>query len=140
MTRALPISPKVIGALDEAALECAHLSSLHRRMWNPMTVEVDLKTVLRTLRAKKIPFVLTGAHGIGGWTGVPHATKDVDLLVKPGRNYQRAVNTLKARYPQLEVRQFAGVTAFFRAGENRSVLDITLPHRADIEETLRTAI
>jgi len=103
-------------------------------------VEVDLQTVLRALQAKKIPFVLTGAHGIGGWTGVPRATNDVDILVKAGRNYQRAVKALKARFPQMEVRQFAGVTAFFRAGENRSVLDVTYPHRADIEATLTTAI
>src|SRR5262249_423798 len=55
-------------------------------------------------------------------------------------NYQRAVKALTSRFPQLEVRQFTGVTAFFRPGENRSVLDVTYPHRADIEETLSTAI
>jgi hypothetical protein len=61
----------------------------------------------------------------------------VDILVKGGRNQARAVSAIKALYPQLEVRNFAGVTAFFIAGEKESVLDVTYPHRADLEETLR---
>ena len=97
---------------------------------------VDVNVVLRTLTAKKIPFVLTGAHGIGSWTGRPRATKDVDILVKGGRNQARAVNALKALYPELEVRIFAGVTGFFIPGDNDSVLDVTYPHRADLAETL----
>jgi hypothetical protein len=100
------------------------------------TPPVDLNTVLKTLTGKKIPFVLTGAHAIGGWTGRPRSTKDVDILVKGGRNHARAVKVIRALYPQLEERIFAGVTAFFLPGEKESVLDITNPHRADLEETL----
>ena len=40
------------------------------------------------------------------------------------------------RYPQLEVRSFPGVTAFFVPGEKASVIHVTYPHRADLEETL----
>jgi hypothetical protein len=61
---------------------------------------------------------------------------DVDLLVKAGRNHARAVNALRVLYPQLEVRSFAGVTAFFIPGEKTSVIDVTYPHRPDLEETL----
>jgi hypothetical protein len=125
----------------EAVAECEELSEQYRRMWRPRTAGmVDLNTVLQTLGAKKIPFVLTGAHGIAAWTGRPRSTQDVDILVKPGRNYARAVKALRTLYPSLEVRQFAGVTAFFIPGETVSRLDVTYPHRADIEETLRTAI
>jgi hypothetical protein len=125
----------------EAVLECGQLSDQYCEMWLHMAVvTVKVEAVLRALRAKKIPFVLTGAHGIGAWTGVPRATYDVDILVKAGRNYLRAVNAVKALYPELEVRQFAGVTAFFRQGEHRSVLDVTYPMRSDIEDTLATAI
>ena len=46
---------------------------------------VHLDQVLRALAQKKIPFVLTGAHAIGGWTGRPRATHDVDILVKGER-------------------------------------------------------
>jgi hypothetical protein len=101
---------------------------------------VDLNTILKTLLAKKIPFVLTGAHGIAAWTGRPRATKDVDILVKGGRNYGRAVKALQELYPNLEVHRFAGVTGFFLPGDRQSLIDVTYPHRADIEETLQTAI
>ncbi len=97
---------------------------------------VDLNEVLRTLTEKKIPFVLAGAHAIGGWTGRPRDTHDIDILAKGGRNYTRAVNAIKALYPQLEVRRFHGVTAFFIPGEKESVIDVTYPHRADNAETL----
>jgi hypothetical protein len=124
-----------------AVAEVAELSELYRRMWQEGAAGVvDLDTILRTLRAKKVPFVPTGAHGISGWTGRPRATKDVDILVKAGRNHARAVNALRALYPGLEVRQFAGVTGFFLPGETESLIDVTYPHRADIEETLATAV
>ncbi len=102
--------------------------------------DIDLRRILAILTEKKIPFVLTGAHGISGWTGRPRATHDVDILVKSGRNYARAVKALKELYPQLEVHNFFGVTAFFVAGEKQSVIDVTYPHRADLEVTLQSAI
>ncbi len=85
---------------------------------------------------KRIPFVLTGAHALGGWTGEPRTTHDVDILVKGGRNQARAVKALRELYPHLEIRTFAGVTGFFIPGDNKSVIDVTYPHRADIQETL----
>lgn len=127
-------------AHHDAVVACALLSRWHRRMWERMTVNIELDDVLKTLRAKRIPFVLTGAHGIAGWTGVPRGTQDVDILVKSGRNHARAVNALKAKFPQLEFRSFPGVTGFFPPGEKKSLIDVTYPHRADIESTLTTAI
>jgi hypothetical protein len=125
----------------EAATECAELTERYRRLWQPRVAGmIDLNTILQTLQAKKIPFVLTGAYGISSWTGRPRSTKDVDILVKGGRNYARAVKALRALYPALEVREFFGVMGFFPPGEKESVIDVTYPHRADIEETLLTAI
>jgi hypothetical protein len=125
----------------QAVAECARLSNQYRQMWMRMAgISVDLNAILLTLRAKKIPFVLTGAHGIAGWTGRPRSTQDVDILVRSGRNCVRAVNAIKALYPDLEVRQFAGVTSFFAPGETASLIDVTYPHRADIQETLETAV
>jgi len=103
-------------------------------------VIIDLDRVLEALTAKKIPFVLTGAHGISGWTGRPRATHDIDILCKGGKNYARAVSAIRALYPQLEARRFAGVTGFFPPGEKQSVVDVTYPHRPDNAETLRTAV
>src|SRR6266536_543903 len=124
---------------DEAVQEVAFLQRQYRLQWSNRVPSspVDLNLILRTLSQKRIPFVLTGAHGIGEWTGKPRNTLDVDLLVKAGRNHARAVNALRALYPQLEVRNFSGVTAFFVPGEKTSVIDITYPHRADLKETLR---
>jgi hypothetical protein len=124
-----------------AVAECDELSELYRKMWHRRAYGmVDLHDIVQTLQTKKIPFVLTGAHGISGWTGRPRSTKDVDILVKAGRNYARAVKALRELYPSLEVRQFAGVTGFFLPGEKESLIDVTYPHRADLEETLATAI
>jgi hypothetical protein len=121
----------------EAVRESAFLSAQWHRMWGRRkSIQVDLRRLIQTLNAKKIPFVLIGAQALGGWTGRPRATKDVDILVKPGRNLTRAVKAVRELYPQLEVREFAGVWAFFVPGEKESVIDVTYPHRADLAETL----
>ncbi len=123
---------------DEAVQEVAFLQRQYRLQWSNSVPAspVDLNVILRTLIEKRIPFVLTGAHGIGGWTGRPRNTQDVDLLVKAGRNHGRAVKAVRALYPQLEVRTFTGLTAFFVPGEMASVIDVSCPYRADQEETL----
>jgi len=123
---------------DDAVQEIAFLQRQYRLQWSNRVPPspVDLNVVLRTLTQKRIPFVLTGAHGIGGWTGRPRNTQDVDLLVKAGRNHGRAVKAVRTLYPQLEVRTFTGLTAFFIPGETASVIDVACPYRADQEETL----
>jgi hypothetical protein len=127
---------------NDAAQEVATLQRQYYDLWGHKvaTSPVNLNAVLRTLIVKKIPFVLTGTHGISGWTGRPRATKDVDILVKGGRNHARAVKALQALYPQLEVKRFAGLVAFFIPGEKQSVIDVVYPHRADIEETLANPV
>src|SRR5712692_6122442 len=123
---------------NDAVQESVFLQKQYRALWSSKVAAspVDLNEIVRTLNQKKIPFVLTGAHAIGGWTGRPRATHDIDILVKGGRNYARAVSAMKAMYPQLEVREIHGVTAFFIPGERHSVIDVTYPQRADNVETL----
>jgi hypothetical protein len=123
---------------NDAVQESFFLQKQYRSRWSHKVAAspVDLNQILRTLIKRKVPFVLTGTHGIGGWTGVPRDTHDVDILVKGGRNQARAVKAIRELYPKLEVLDFAGVTGFFIPGEKRSVIDVTYPHRADIEETL----
>lgn len=107
-----------------------------RLMKKPEPAKIELRAILQTLTDKRIPFVLTGAHALGGWTGDPRATHDVDILVKGGRNHARAVKALRELYPHLEVHTFFGVTGFFVPGDKKSVIDVTYPHREDIAETL----
>lgn len=69
---------------NDAVQESFFLQRQFRTLWSSQMAAspVELVQVLRTLSQKKIPFVLTGAHAIGGWTGRPRATYDVDILVK----------------------------------------------------------
>jgi len=123
---------------DDAVQVTSFLQRQYRVQWSNRVPSspVDLYVILKTLTQKRIPFVLTGAHGIGGWTGRPRNTQDVDILVKAGRNHGRAVKAIAALYPQLIVRTFTGLTAFFLPGETDSVIDVACPYRADQEETL----
>lgn len=127
---------------NDAVQEVADLQRQYYALWGHKVAKspVNVNVVLRTLIVKRIPFVLTGTHGISGWRGKPRATKDVDILVKGGRNHARAVKAIRTLYPQLEVRSFAGLTAFFIPGEKQSVIDVVYPHRADIEETLANPV
>ena len=126
---------------NDAVQESAFLQKQYRVMWrSEVASPVELNEIIRTLNQKKIPFVLTGAHAIGGWTGRPRATQDVDILVKGGRNHARAVKAIKALYPQLETRDFHGVTGYFLPGEKESVIDVIYPHRPDIAETLANPV
>jgi hypothetical protein len=124
-----------------AVRECAFLSEQYRKIWRWRTnVVIELANVVRALRAKRVPFVLVGAYGISSWTGRPRSTHDIDLLVKSGRNHARAVKALQELYPELEVRRFSMLTAFFVPGEIESVIDVAIPLRGDNSATLETAI
>jgi hypothetical protein len=126
---------------DAAVHESFRLQEQWRKLWsNHMASAVNVDQVLMTLAQKKIPFVLTGAYGIGGWTGRPRATQDIDILVKGGRNHARAVKAVQALYPKLELHEVAGISGFFIPGEKHSVIDVVYPHRGDIAETLATAV
>ncbi len=125
----------------DAVRECASLSTQYRKMWSALAdVLIDLDRILQALAEKKVPFVLTGAHGISTWTGRPRATHDVDLLVNTGRPFARAVKAIRELYPDLEERRFAALTAFFRPGEKESLIEVIYPLRPDNAETLRTGI
>jgi hypothetical protein len=124
-----------------AVRECAFLSEQYRRHWRARSgIVIEFRKVVQALRAKKVPFVLVGAYGISSWTGRPRATHDVDILVRSGRNHARPVKALREAFPELEVKSFRLLTAFFVPGETESVIDVTMPYRGDNAETLRTAI
>jgi hypothetical protein len=127
---------------DEAVQEVSFLQRQYRRQWSDRMAAspVELYEVLRTLTQKRIPFVLIGAHGFAGWTGKPRNTKDVDILVKSGRNLTRAVKAIRELYPQLQERSFPGLIAFFIPGEKESVVDVIYPHRADLAEALENPV
>jgi hypothetical protein len=126
---------------ERAVQGVAHLSAIWRRNRTHMSkVIVSHRVIIKHLRERRVSFVLTGMYGIAGWLGRSRATYDVDLLVKGGRNYARAVSALKSLYPQLEPRTRGGLTRFYATGEEEPLIDVVYPFRADQEETLATAI
>jgi hypothetical protein len=125
------------------AVRCSvHITRQMTMMWRGKLVAtpVELFDVLKALATKKVPFVLTGTYAIGTWTGRPRATKDVDILARPGRNHARAVKAIQERFPDLEVRKVQNVTAFFRPGERESVIDVALPSRGDNRAALEDTV
>src|SRR4051812_42204035 len=60
--------------------------------------------VITALNEAGAPFVLMGAHAIGGWMNNPRATQDVDVLVSP-RGAKKAVRALLAAFPALEAEE-----------------------------------
>ncbi len=122
-----------------AVERCARLSLVGRKMLFPGAPMADHHEIIRQLQAKKIPFVLIGMHGISSWIGRVRATHDIDVLVKGGRNFARALKAVGALYPGLIVRDFPGVTGFFAPNERESLVDVIFPHRTDLQETLNNA-
>jgi hypothetical protein len=57
--------------------------------------------VIRLLNSARIRFMLVGAHGLGGWTGAPRATQEIDVIVA-ARSVRKAVRELLAAFPHLE--------------------------------------
>jgi hypothetical protein len=127
---------------DDAVQEVWFLQRQYRRQCGDRMAAspVELYEILRTLTQKRIRFVLIGAHGFAAWTGKPRNTKDVDILVKGGRNLTRAVKAIRELYPQLEERSFPGLIALFIPGETESVVDVIYPHRADLVEALEKPV
>jgi hypothetical protein len=92
--------------------------------------------VIRVLTAAKVSFTLVGAHGLGGWTGKPRATEDVDIVVEQ-RHVKKAVAALTAAFPNLDVDDQPAV-ARLRDRETGSVaIDVMKPNQAVIHAALK---
>ncbi len=92
--------------------------------------------VIRVLNAAKVRFMLFGAHGLGGWTGEPRATKDVDVLVAT-RGHKKAVLALSAAFPYLQAEDHEVVTRF-RDPETATVLiDVMKPNQPLYRDALK---
>jgi hypothetical protein len=84
--------------------------------------------VIRVLRAVGARFMLVGAHGLGGWTGAPRATHDVDVLVGT-RGYKKAIKALLAAFPHLEADDQAVVTRLRDPETGQVVIDVLKPNQ-----------
>src|SRR5579872_6776309 len=91
--------------------------------------------VIRVLRAVGVRFMLVGAHALGGWTGAPRATHDVDVLVAT-RGYKKAIKALLAAFPQLKAEDEPVVTRFRDPESGQVRIDVIKPNQPLYREGL----
>jgi hypothetical protein len=94
--------------------------------------------VIRVLNAIRVKFMLLGAHGLGGWTGEPRATKDVDVLVA-ARGHKTAVRALLAAFPHLQAEDHQVVTRLRDPETGDVVLDVMKPNQPLYRDALKHA-
>jgi hypothetical protein len=92
--------------------------------------------VIRVLNAAKVRFMLLGAHGIGGWTGKPRATQDVDVLVA-ARGHKKAVAALLAAFPHLKADDNEVVTLLRDPETNAVAIDVMKPNQPLYRDALK---
>jgi hypothetical protein len=97
---------------------------------------IQPQDVIRVLIAAKVSFTLVGAHGLGGWTGKPRATEDVDVVVAQ-RHVKKAVAALTGAFPNLDVDDQPAVVRL-RNRETRVVaIDVMKPNQSVIHAALK---
>ncbi len=79
--------------------------------------------VFRVLNAVKVRFMLVGTHALGGWTGKPRTTTDVDILVGQ-RFHKRAVRILLNQFPQLRIEDHEDETHLRDAKTGQILIDV----------------
>jgi hypothetical protein len=92
--------------------------------------------VIRVLNAAKVRFMLLGAHGIGGWTREPRATKDVDILVAV-RGHKKAVSALLTAFPHLQAEDHEVVTRLRDPETGTVVIDAMKPNQPLYRDALK---
>jgi hypothetical protein len=92
--------------------------------------------VIRALTAANVTFTLVGAHGLGGWTGKPRATEVVDVVVA-GRHVKKAVATLTAAFPHLDVDDHAAVVRLRDRETGAVAIDVMKPNQPVIHAALK---
>jgi hypothetical protein len=93
--------------------------------------------VITVLNREKISFVLVGAHAVGGWTGKPRATQDVDLVVAE-RQIKKATRALLAQFPNLQARDEEVVVRLQDRDSGEVLIDLIKPrsiYRAAFKHT-----
>jgi hypothetical protein len=103
------------------------ISSRNTRWFYQMARRRDPKitphTVIRTLRAAGVKFILMGAYGISGWLKEPRATQDVDVLVRKS-HHKKAVAAIRVRFPHLILEDLPFVTRFRETDDGPVLLDL----------------
>lgn len=92
--------------------------------------------VIRVLSAAKVSFTLVGAHGLGGWTGKPRATEDVDVVVIQ-RHVKKSVAALTRAFPNLDVDDHPAVVRLRDRATGAVAIDVMKPNQPIIHAALK---
>lgn len=92
--------------------------------------------VIRVLNAAKVTFTLVGAHGLGGWTGKPRATEDVDIVAMI-RHVKKSVTALMAAFPDLDAVELPVVVRLKHRDTRAVAIDIMKPYQPVIHAALK---
>jgi hypothetical protein len=92
--------------------------------------------VIRILNAARVKFMLLGAHGLGGWTREPRATKDVDVLVA-ARGHKKAVQALLEAFPHMQAEDNEVVTRFRDSETGTVIIDVVKPNQPLYRDALK---
>jgi hypothetical protein len=92
--------------------------------------------VIRVLNAAKVTFTLVGAHGLGGWTGKPRATEDVDIVVAL-RHVKKSVAALTGAFTHLDVDDQPAVVRLRDRETNAVAIDVMKPNQPIIHAALK---
>lgn len=104
-----------------------------------MSKRIRPEAVIDVLTSAQVRFMLAGAYAIGGWTGRPRATLDVDVLVT-ARHVRKAVLSIESAFPSLETRDTPVVTRFVDPKLKTAVIDVMKPNQPLFENALRHSV
>jgi hypothetical protein len=110
-----------------------------RKEREPHVLKVTPERVLAALHQVGVNCVLMGTHGINGYRDQARATQDVDVLVTK-RDVRKAVRTLEAAFPYLEVTENAAVARFLDPVTQKVVIDVMKPSTRAFQTVFRYTI
>ncbi|MBI3270677.1 MAG: nucleotidyl transferase AbiEii/AbiGii toxin family protein [Planctomycetes bacterium] len=91
-----------------------------------VTGMIPPERVAEVLEDAGVTFVLAGAHALAGWTRMPRATMDVDVVVLP-RHHKKAVKAIQDAFPTLETTDVEVVTRFADPATKNVLIDLLKP-------------
>ncbi len=110
-------SPARRGAVVEVS------ATITRRQVDEMVTPAE---VISVLSGAGVECVLAGAYATNVWTGVPRATRDVDVIV-PLRAHNKAVRAIRAAFPHLIPRDSPAVARFEDPASGDALIDLMKP-------------
>lgn len=123
----------------EALETSSKVTGWFRAVREPEVLDVTPENVIAALNRVGIVPVVMGTHGLVGYRSESRATDDVDVLV-PKRETRKAVRTLEAEFPYLEVVDLPQVARFLNPVSQKVVIDVMKPDSQAIKSVFRHTI